>query len=298
VISGSLIGGTGCSAVTVQTPAEFLLRVAVPMLHPNATVEGIEPLTESGQAALQKQLATMQQQAQGLPNPQFAARNLTLTGARVRVAYTFQGKPAEEMITAVVNCSDHTMPSGVRRVDTPTVTRQCTERGTTIVRAPSGQLDAVMNAPAIKNQLASLKVNGEWAQKIQQEQMNEFQAKERQMNGMFTSFMRQNQAQFDKEIANDRAQDAQREASTQHAMAADRATQASIDAAAHAQVNYSLNRRDYTDPSTGRTVTLSNQFDHQWMSADGRTVVQVDDPSFNPDRELPFQGPFTELVPR
>jgi hypothetical protein len=34
------------------------------------------------------------------------------------------------------------------------------------------------------------------------------------------------------------------------------------------------------------------------MSADGRTVVQVDDPSFNPDRELPFQGPFTELVPR
>ena len=72
---------------------------------------------------------------------------------------------------------------------------------------------------------------------------------------------------------------------TDHAMAQDRATQASIDHAAQQQVRDSLNRADFIDPNTGRDET-SNQYSHNWISSDGSTVVIGSDLPSTPTARL------------
>ena len=111
--------------------------------------------------------------------------------------------------------------------------------------------------------------------------------------------MRNNQAQFNQSIANDRAQDAQRAQSTANAMAADRATQAAIDQSAHQTVNYSLDRKDYINPTNGQTITASSQYNQQWISSDSSTLIQTNNPSYNPNGQVdPVRESWTELVPK
>jgi hypothetical protein len=88
------------------------------------------------------------------------------------------------------------------------------------------------------------------------------------------------------------------QSSFEHAMAADRATQDSIDHASHLQVLDSLNRADFIDPSTGRKIETSNQYTHNWISSDKNSVVLGDSPTFDPNGVVdPVRESWTELIP-
>ncbi len=52
--------------------------------------------------------------------------------------------------------------------------------------------------------------------------------------------------------------------------------------------------RTYRDPSTGRSMELSNQYNHAWLNGNNQYVMS-DDPSFNPNTDLP--GNWNQLQP-
>ncbi len=52
--------------------------------------------------------------------------------------------------------------------------------------------------------------------------------------------------------------------------------------------------RTYRDPSTGRTMELSNQYNHAWLNGNNQYIMS-DDPSFDPNSALP--GSWNQLQP-
>jgi hypothetical protein len=72
-----------------------------------------------------------------------------------------------------------------------------------------------------------------------------------------------------------------------------------FDGAAHNTVNYSLDRKDYINPSTGQTINASSEYNHQWMSSDGSTLIQTNDHSYDPNGAVyPVSQSWLELVPK
>jgi hypothetical protein len=65
-----------------------------------------------------------------------------------------------------------------------------------------------------------------------------------------------------------------------------------IDSAAAFLVNIAV-------PNTGQVIEAGNQYNHQWISSDGSTLIQTDDHSFNPNGVVyPVSQSWTELVPK
>ena len=110
--------------------------------------------------------------------------------------------------------------------------------------------------------------------------------------------MRKSQADTQRIVRQGEAQRAQLQASTQRALATDRATQAATDHAARQEVQYVLDRQTFVDPATGERIEASNQFNHQWLSSDGNTLLQTQDHAYDPNGSVyPVSQSWTELVP-
>jgi hypothetical protein len=287
-----------CPVVEADTAAKFLTNMAIPKLRPNAKIVEMLPLLPAGQAALKDQLDKQVQQniamakSYGLP-PQ----HLTLDGARARIQYDRDGQPAEEMITAVVDCNEsqtvalYKQPSSTRRT--------CTSRATVIFRAPQGRLDEFIALPELTKLTQSAQVNPTWQNRLMADQKAAFDQFQAANNAQFQRNLKANADANAQMLANGRAQNAARQASTDRAMAADRARQDAIDASAHNMVNYSLDRQDFTNPATGQTVNASSQYNHQWMSSDGSTLIQTNDHTLDPNGVVyPVSQSWTELIPK
>jgi hypothetical protein len=293
-----IMAGQGCPAIDINTSASFLVNIAVPNLHPGAKIAAMLPLLPAGQATVTQQLAQLQQNNATAPK-QFQQQNITLEGSRARVQYVRNGKPVEEMISAVISCYETITPQLFASGEPASTRRVCTSRGTNITRAPQGNLDAVLAQPQVSAVGGSVVFNPQWQARLQQDQQAAFQAGLAANNRQFQTFMANNRAQNAQMLANGRAQDAARAQGTANAMAADRATQAGIDAAAHNTVNYSLGTQDFTNPNTGQTINASSDYNHQWVSSDGSTLIQTNNPSLDPNGQVyPVSQSWTELVPK
>jgi len=155
-----------CPVVEIQTAADFLIAIAVPMMHPNAKILSVGPLLPAGTAALAQQLASARQQ-----NAAMAARygqppqKLVLDGARIWIEYTSNGHVVDEMITSVIDCTEAHFGAMFKQ---PAFSdRNCTSRSEFITRAPKGQLDAYMKSPGYTNIQSTLHMNPAWQQKLQ-----------------------------------------------------------------------------------------------------------------------------------
>jgi hypothetical protein len=287
-----------CPGIDIDSASSFLVNIAVPNLHPNAKVMEVLPLLPEGQAALAKQLEQMKQS-----NAAMAARfnqppqELTLDGARVRVQYEKNGQPVEEMIGTVVNCTGSKQPAMFNQ---PASTqRGCTSRGTWITRTRQGHLDELMAKPEYKALMKSLVINHEWDNRVTADMQAAFQKFQAQNNAQFQANLKANQAAFDRRIQQQKEMNAVRQQGTDRAMAQDRARQAAIDESAHKTAMYSLDQQEFRDPTTGKTVQASNQYNHQWISSDGSTVIQTNDHSYDPNGQVyPVSQSWTELVPK
>ena len=82
-------------------------------------------------------------------------------------------------------------------------------------------------------------------------------------------------------------------------MAQDRARQDAIDASAHKTALWANDQQEFTNPNTGQTIQASNQYNHQWISSDGSTLIQVNDHTYDPNGVVyPVSQSWSELVPK
>jgi hypothetical protein len=285
-----------CPNIDLNSAASFVVNIAVPNLHPKAKIVSVGPLLPEGQAALAKQLADQNEQNAKIA-PQFRPQNVTLDGARVRVRYERDGHPFDEIVMSVVQCSVRHQNAMFRMPASDT--RTCTSRGTIMERAPQGRLDAMLEQPDYKALGKTLTINSAWDYRVAQDQMAKFQQFEAANNARFQANLKANQAQFDQRIQQQKQFDANLRASTDRALAQDRARQDAIDASAHNMVNYSLDRQDFKNPNTGQTINASSQYNHQWISSDGSTLIQTNDHTLDPNGSVyPVSQSWTELVPK
>ncbi|MBS0508283.1 MAG: hypothetical protein JSR53_12970 [Proteobacteria bacterium] len=289
---------TGCPGSQITSAADFLVKVAVPNLHPNARVLAVQPMPQDRQAALAQQLAQMRQMTE-----QTAAQFrkpppvLTLDGAQVRVAYDDQGRAMEELLRSVVDCTETTMPGmGPQPAFTQ---RMCGSRFVFFVRAPQGQLDALLASPQLEDLSKLTRPEPAWSQRVAADQQRQFQQNEARRNADFQANLRANQAQHEAMLQRGRQFQQQQRQQFERSQAADRATVAAMQDGAHRQVLSTLGRQEFVNPGTGQIVQGSANYNHQWISSDGRSMIQNNDHQFNPNGVVnPISQSWTPLVPR
>jgi hypothetical protein len=293
-----IMASSHCPAVDLDSAAAFLLNIAVPNLHPSAKVVAVLPLLPEGQASIASQLEKERQQNAATAR-QYGQQpqKLTLDGARVRVQYVRDGKPVEEMIVSVVDCNESTMPAlyGQQAFQR----RICSARNIVMTRAPQGHLDELLDSAQYKEIGKTLRPNQEWISRLAADQQAAFQQYQADNNRQFQAMMQKGREDNDRLLANGRAFNKNLRATTDRALANDRARQAAIDASAHATALHSLDQQEFTNPATGQTIQASSQYNHQWMSSDGSTLIQTNDHTLDPNGQVyPVSQSWTELVPK
>jgi hypothetical protein len=279
--------GAKCpSNMKIDSAAGFLLNIAVPTLHPDAKSVTMLPLDSKFQAALvtNSQQATDQLRRNGLQGKAFQ------DAAQVRVEFERNGQQLEELEFAVIDCQEAQAQAAMGRPYTRLI---CNSRGTAIMRAPMGHLDDLRaHKPAFQQ------INQAWDQRVIHDMQSNFQQMQEASNRQFQA-MTQHYADVNQNLlARSRAQDAQRAAGTAAAMRADANTQAAIDHSAQRTVQYSLDRQTFINPSTGQKIEASSEYNHQWLSSDGSTLIQTQNPSLDPNGVVyPVQQSWTELIP-
>lgn len=287
-----------CPGIDIDSAASFLVNIAVPNLHPDAKIVSVTGLLPEGQAALAKQLDQMRQQnasmAQGYgQHPQ----KITLDGARVRVSYSHNGQAMEELLSTVVSC---TTSEQIAMYKQPAAeNRLCTSRGTWMTRAPAGQLDALLSNAGYKSVIASLQINHDWDNRVAQDMQANFNKFEVANNAQFQANLKANQAAFDQRIQNQKQFDANLRQKTDNFLAQDRAHQDAMDAQAHKVALWANDQQEFVNPNNGQVIQASNQYNHQWISSDGSTLIQVNDHTYDPNGVVyPVSQSWSELVPK
>jgi hypothetical protein len=287
-----------CPAIDIDSAAGFLVNIAVPNLRPHAKIVAVLPLGPAGQAALADQLEKKRQQSAQMAK-QFgqAAPKLGLDGARVRIEYASGGQTIEEQLLSVVDCTETQFPAVYAQPGY--MRRSCSSRNISITRAPKGQLDALLAAPQLANLNKSIQPNPAWDSRVTQAQTAAFQKFQAANNAQFQANLQKGRDDNARLLANGRAFQDNLKASTDQAMANDRARQNAIDASAHATALNSLDRQEFKNPSTGQVIEASNQYSHQWLSSDGSTLIQTNDHGYDPNGQVyPVSQSWTELTPK
>ncbi len=285
---GSNPAGPKCPAIDITAANAFLLNIAVPNMHPDATNIQVESLKPNEQQILAQQ---KEQDANAPPSYGIKVKHLVDFG-RVRLEYNDHGRLVDEQLGVVLTCQETASPA-MPLLRRPAMTRRnCFTHGTYFTRAPHGHLDEV-----IANKLPIPQIDHRWDQDVSQRMQQAFAQMKKASDDQFRANQIYFQKQTDQMLANGRAFQANLKGQTDSALAADRQRQAATDHAAHQQVNDSLNRQDFIDPTTGRRITTSNQYTHNWVGSDG-TVVLNGDPTYDPNGAInPVRESFTELIP-
>lgn len=280
--------GPKCQAVQIHSAAGFLLNIAVPNMHPNATRVSFVPPTPQMQSNLQR----MRSEAAQAPGYGMQSHRFIDTG-RVRLEYMAGDQPMEEILFALLDCQETTMPAYPMLHRAARTDRRCSVHGIPFRRAPKGELDALLatNPPGPK-------IDQDWDQHIIQRMNAAFAQIEKASWDNFNKIQAHFKQVTDGMKARADAFGKQQQSSFEHAMANDRANQDAIDHAAHLQVLDSLNRQDFIDPTTGLKIETSNQFTHNWISSDKNSVALGDDPTADPNGVVdPVRESWTELIP-
>jgi hypothetical protein len=291
--NGTNIMGPKCpSTMNIDTAAGLLLNIALPNLHPGATKVELVPLKKGILDAIASQNATL---ASGMRSYGLKGRQY-VDAAEAHTEYQLNGRAMEEEEFTVVDCMESQtmgMPMGNGRWSQGYTKRTCSSRGTVLKRAPKGQLQQLLanSKPP--------KINPEWDQRVIQDMKTRFQQFQAASDAAFKQNMANFKAQGDARTARAQAFDQNLRESTNHAMAADRARQDAIDASAHKMTLYAGDQQEFTNPTTGQVIQTNNQYNHQWMSSDGTTLIQTNDHTYDPNGQVyPISQSWTELVPK
>jgi hypothetical protein len=282
---GTAGGNPKCKPIQMNTAAQYLLNIVIPNLRPDAKNIAVVPMRPDEK----QMLARAQQQAQSQA-PQ--GMRVTVDSARVRLQYQYKGKPVDEMIWALVSCSEMDMPAYPMLHRAAVERHSCRTAGPAITRAPQGRLDAM-----IGKTLPPPQIDTQWDQTIQQRMRQQFAEWQKQNDEQFKAIQQHYKEFTDGLIHKGVEFQEQQRSSFNNAMAQDRATQGAIDHAAQMQVRDSLNRQLFVDPNTGMKIETSNEYTHNWIGSQG-DVYLGKDPSADPNGSIdPVRESWTELIP-
>ena len=129
-----------CYPEAAASAEEFLRDAVVAQLRPGAQILGVEDFPPEQVEAMRAKLERMQtQNAAEARSLGLQPHHLTHEGKRLRIRYERNGRPVEELISAIVDCSTARMPGNM--VSGPWYQRLCNSNGTLIQRAPAGRFD-------------------------------------------------------------------------------------------------------------------------------------------------------------
>jgi hypothetical protein len=281
--------GPSCSPIDITSANAFLLNIAVPNTHPNATNIKVWPLSDKEQQVL----AQAREKAAAAPQQYGIQVKHLIDFGKVRLEYNLKGQTVDEQMGVVLTCDETAQPA-MPLLRRPAMThRNCYTHGTFFARAPHGHLQEIL-----ADQLPPPQIDHQWDSDVSQRMQQAFEQMQAASDAQFRANQKQIQEQTNQMLANGRAFQANLQHQTDSAMAADAQRQNAIDHAAHQQMLDSLNRQDFVDPGTGRRIETSNQYNHSWIGSDG-TVVLNNDPTYDPNGEInPVRESFTELVPQ
>jgi hypothetical protein len=285
-----------CPPIDIDSAASFLLNIAVPNLRPTAKVTAVLPLLPAGQAMLATQLETARRQNADMAR-QYGQSPQTLSadGARVRVQYQRDGVAVEEQLVSVVDCFTAQFPALYGQP--ASARRTCSSRNVQITRTTQGHLEELLAAPQMAALGKSFQPSREWNERVTKDSQAAFQQAQAASNAQFQATMQKGRDDHERLMQNNKAFQDNMRASTDQAMARDRDRQNAIDASAHATALYSLDRQEFKNPNTGQTIEASSQYNHQWMSSDGSTLIQTNDHGLDPNGQVaPVSQSWTELV--
>ncbi|MDQ6621585.1 MAG: hypothetical protein M3Z31_18150 [Pseudomonadota bacterium] len=252
--------------VTVTDPMsakDFLNKVVLPESRPGVTVIGPEAMPALGGLAVADQQANDRyaRQASGQrPKHQHS------DGARVRIAYTFNGQPVEEAIVVVTTTTE--LPANYGN------TMWLSQATITGARAPRGQLDGMMKQLVAISE--SENVSASW---------------EKRQAAFALQNAQQQQAAI---IANGRRRLAENKAIFERSMASAAAMEKGRHAGAMGTSDHMGDVRGMVNPATGQSAKVSNQFNYSYVDQNGN-VVHTNSATYNPNAEL--RGNWTQLQP-
>jgi hypothetical protein len=270
-----------CLPTNIATAAGFLGNIALPIMRPGAKIIAVLPLAPDNQASVAEQMKQVHAGDEKFTRARIKPPKRYIDGARLRIEYALNGKPVEEQLQSIIDCTE---TEGIPMPRQPNVymTRQCSARNINIVRAPKGHLDELLSGPILANFNKSIRLNDAWLGRMEHDQQALVQQAIARSNQQFQEMMGANKERFDGMVQQGRNfQNQQQKSFESHMALAQGASDARANAAIQ-QEHLSLNLAQFTDPNTGQKILASNQFAHQWESSDSSMILQKDDP-FDPN---------------
>jgi hypothetical protein len=268
-----------CAVYSFLSASEFLKKVALPKLRPDAEVISIEPPKPEMQAKLDSILSQMNEQtAQMAAQYRQPAPKNVMEGAHAHIRTTRAGHKVEEEIATVIRCTVSQMP-GLYRMPAQTK-HQCSANVVTVVRAPDGQLESMR--PRFETVMKSYKQNQQWVQRLTEDGQKQAQAALDASRAQGQAILKNGEEQQKIRNDNHKAFMEQQQHRVDSAMAADRARQEAMHSSAVQTEQMSLNQGTYVDPNTGKRTVTTNQYNKVWQAPDG-TTLHTNDVTFDPN---------------
>jgi len=234
----------GMPVYPVLPPAQFLAQVVLPYAHQGQALYRVEMIAQRERPDLIQEMETM-----GRVPPPGGSRS----AGEAHFQYTENGQSFEEKAAGVVQDTGQ-MGAGM-----------WSNHQTTLRRAPRGELAAWERVFDLIGH--SIQPNPAWQQE------------EKQAQQIATSmFMERQQAE---QLRARRALEAQRSLQAARQEMVEHTRQTHADARNDAYL-FLTGQEEYLNPYTGEVDTASNQWNHRWVTADGREFYS-DDESDNPN---------------
>ncbi len=239
-------GGKPCPVAKPMRAEEYFRQQVAPNLAAGTTVVSVQAFPE---------LEQLVRQQSGLP----ATDSGTVRADAIRARLEFQkdGKPMEGWASLAVITRAFQVGQGTFL--------NCSAVNFTAFAAPRGKLD--VNDKLYKVMLSSVHPLPKW------------QAYANSIIGKLSQAEAQKEAQQDQMVA-----DFQRKVA-QTIMATTANAERGANQAAFGEGQIIRGVQTFRDPATGKTMELSNQYDHAWLNGNNEYVMS-DDPNFNPNGQL------------
>ncbi len=262
-------GRKECDIRPPMTPGDFLRRMVVPKVRPNARVVAVEPMPDVSQKLQEKARAQENMATRAGMHMRIRAE-----AARARLEYSLNGQAVEEWITAVTFAAATPGPSFDMATGRMGQTQFYTCGGYLLfaLRAPQGQLAS--REKFFELVLGTVQVDPAWQGRVTQVLLN-MQASDAKGVRDRSAIVAQSQ----KDISNIINQTYENR-------------QKSQDASAEQFSQYIRGVETYRNPRTGETVELSNQYGHAWINNSNEYILS-DSPGFDPNVSL--KGNWTAL---
>ena len=262
-------GKPACEVMPTMNAADFLLKVAVPKLRPNAKVLGHEPIP-GAREQLQKNVQQQQMQA----NQVGLRMKFTVDDARVKLSYSGPQGQIEEWMTAVVSVTAMPMPTLDPRSGQMMQSASYNESARFLfqMRAPQGQLEE--NEKLFELIASTIRLDPDWSARIAQVQGNINATNQKGIADR--AAIQRKSAEDTARIRNETWQNQERAQDEQHAQFS----------------QYLRGVETYKDPNTGEKVELDSRYGHAWSNGAGEYILS-ESPGYNPNANQ--NGNWTEL---